>query len=76
MSQRDLAKVWQKFSTYLVVYAFATMAVIQGTQTDSGVSINQPPLIAALFGLLICIPLYCVCIWFASRHAENYGNGS
>jgi hypothetical protein len=76
MTQRDITRVWQKLSTYLVVYAAATWIVTQGIIQNFGVAVDHRRSIAALFGLLICIPLYLLCIWFASRHAATYGGSS
>jgi hypothetical protein len=76
MSKKDLAKIWQKLSTYLVLFAAATWAVTQGISPGFGVEIDQRRQIAALLGLVICIPLYWVCLWFAGRYAVSFGSTS
>ena len=74
MSKKDLTKIWQMLSKYLVIYALATWAVTQGSQLDLGIAIKQTGYVAALFGFLICTPLYGICLWLAGQYAHIYGS--
>lgn len=74
MSKKDLTKIWQMLSKYLVIYAIATWAVTQGALLDLGVAIKQTGYVAALFGFLICTPLYGVCLWLAGQYSHIYGS--
>ena len=76
VSKRDLSKIWQVLSKYLVMYAVATWAVTQGSELDIGVTLKQTGYIAALFGFLICTPLYGVCLWLVGQYIQEYGGTS
>lgn len=76
MSNKDLANTWKKLSIFLVLYAAATWAVTQGISPDFGVTIDQRRQIAALLGLVICMPLYMLCLWFAGRYVTTFGGTS
>lgn len=74
MSSKDLAKVWQKLSIFLVLLATATWMITQGISPDFGIKIEQRRQIAALFGLFICIPLYWISLWIANRYSVLFGS--
>ena len=76
MSRKDLAKTWQKISLFLVIYAAASWAVTQGVSPSFGVGIDQRKEVAALFGFVVCAPLFLICLWFASRYVISYGGVS
>lgn len=76
MSKNDLTKVWQQVSKYMVIYALATWVVTQGGKLDLGVTIGYAGNIAALFGFLVCTPLFWLSLWLLSQFIDSYGGAS
>ncbi len=76
MSQKDLTKFWGRLSVFLAIFSAATWATIQGLSPDFGVTSDQRAQVAALFGLVVCVPLFLLCMWLANRFALQFGDGS
>jgi hypothetical protein len=76
LSKQDLVNVWQKYSKYLVLFALTSWLVTQGVNVSSSAVWHQSHYLAALFGLIICMPLYLVCLWFASTYVLKFGGNT
>jgi hypothetical protein len=72
MKAAHYAKLWTQFGKYLVIIALATWSIVQGGPELFGASpLGKRPVIAALFGIVVCAPLLALVARIGSRFAAQ-----